>query len=40
MQKIFRDFQAGQTLYILIKDDKLKYEESSAVSVSPARTDV
>lgn len=40
MQKIFRDFQAGQTLYILIKDDRLKYEESSAVSVSPARTDV
>ena len=40
MSKTFRDVQPGNTLFILVKDDKITYEESSVVSVSQPRTDM
>lgn len=40
MSKIFKDLQQGNTLYVLVKGDKMIYEESSVVSISAPRAEM
>lgn len=41
MSKVFKEIQAGNTLYVLVKqDNKLVYEETSVISVSAPRAEM